>query len=159
MMTRYRIARRPLPALASAAALAFAFSSAAAAETLPFETASSLAAKVEVSEPTVGRFCRAIGYDGFKDLKKSLKSDMGDAPWLIGDRLRDLQARTQSGQDQLSRGLELEMAALVSVYETAQRPDWRDVVRRKAASTARSLSIAARGFPTPEAWALSRLPP
>jgi DNA-binding MurR/RpiR family transcriptional regulator len=63
--------------------------------TLPFETAASLATKVGVSEPTVGRFARAIGYDGFKDLKRNLKNDMGDQPWLIGDRLRDLQARTQ----------------------------------------------------------------
>lgn len=48
---------------------------------LSFETAASLAAKVEVSEPTVGRFCRAIGYSGFKDL------------------LRDLQDRTKARED------------------------------------------------------------
>ena len=40
---------------------------------LPFETAASLVTKVGVSEPTVGRFCRSIGYDGFKDLKKNLR--------------------------------------------------------------------------------------
>ena len=84
---------------------------------LPFETAASLAAKVKVSEPTVGRFCRSIGYDGFKDLKSNLRNDLGDQPWLIGDRLRDLQERTKAGEDQLTRGLELEMAALVAVYE------------------------------------------
>ena len=112
--------------------------------TLPFETAASLAAKVEVSEPTVGRFCRAIGYDGFKDLKANLKTDMGDQPWLIGDRLRDLRARTQAGEDQLSRGLELEMAALVSVYETAHSAEWNIVVNRLA--TARR--VYATGFQT-----------
>jgi DNA-binding MurR/RpiR family transcriptional regulator len=99
---------------------------------LPFENAASLAAKVDVSEPTVGRFCRAIGYDGFKDLKANLRSDMGDQPWLIGDRLRDLQQRAKAGEDQLSRGLELEMAALVSVYETAHTPEWERVVKRLA---------------------------
>ena len=36
---------------------------------IPFETASSLARKVSVSEPTVGRFCRSLGYKGFKGLK------------------------------------------------------------------------------------------
>ena len=112
--------------------------------TLPFETAASLAAKVEVSEPTVGRFCRAIGYTGFKDLKANLKNDMGDQPWLIGDRLRDLRARTQAGEDQLTRGLELEMAALVSVYETAHSPEWDTVVKRLA--TART--VYATGFQT-----------
>ncbi len=100
--------------------------------TLPFETAASLAAKVEVSEPTVGRFCRAIGYDGFKDLKLNLRSDMGDQPWLIKDRLRDLQERTLAGEDQLTRGLELEMAALVAVYEAAYTPEWKRVVERLA---------------------------
>ena len=47
---------------------------------LPFENAASLATRVGVREPTVGRFCRAIGYDGFKDLKKNLRNDMGDQP-------------------------------------------------------------------------------
>ncbi|MDH5454359.1 MAG: RpiR family transcriptional regulator, partial [Paracoccaceae bacterium] len=54
--------------------------------TIPFETAASLAGKVEVSEATVGRFCRAIGYKSFKDLKNHLKQDLGDKPWLISDR-------------------------------------------------------------------------
>jgi DNA-binding MurR/RpiR family transcriptional regulator len=99
---------------------------------LPFETAASLAAKVGISEPTVGRFCRAIGYDGFKDFKKNLRSDIGDQPWLIGDRLRDLQQRNRAGEDQLTRGLELEMAALVAVYEAAHTPEWDRVVKRLA---------------------------
>ncbi len=102
---------------------------------LPFENAASLAAKVEVSEPTVGRFCRAIGYDGFKDLKKHLRSDMGDQPWLMKDRLRDLQERTKAGEDQLTRGLELEMAALVAVYEAAYTPEWDRVVKRLATAS------------------------
>lgn len=111
---------------------------------LPFETAASLAAKVSVSEPTVGRFCRAIGYDGFKDLKNNLRNDMGDQPWLIKDRLHDLQERALAGEDQLTRGLELEMAALVAVYEMAHTPEWDRVVKRLAA--ARSIFVA--GFQT-----------
>lgn len=112
--------------------------------TLPFETAASLAAKVAVSEPTVGRFCRSIGYDGFKDLKQNLKNDMGDQPWLIGDRLRDLQQRTKAGEDQLTRGLELEMAALVAVYEAAHSQEWHDTVKRLATAK----HVFAAGFQT-----------
>jgi DNA-binding MurR/RpiR family transcriptional regulator len=111
---------------------------------LPFETASSIAAKVEVSEPTVGRFCKTIGYDGFKDLKKNLRNELGDGPWLIGDRLRDLQSRTKAGEDQLSRGLELEMAALVAVYEAAHSPEWDVVVKRLA----KARTVHACGFQT-----------
>ena len=131
-------------AIASKADRALATYMLAEFSTLPFENAASLAAKVEVSEPTVGRFCRAIGYDGFKDLKQNLRGDMGDQPWLIKDRLRDLQERTKAGEDQLTRGLELEMGALVAVYEAAHTPEWDRVVKRLA--TAKSVFIV--GFQT-----------
>lgn len=111
---------------------------------LPFETAASLAEKVAVSEPTVGRFCRTLGYRSFKDLKAHLRQDMSDQPWLIGDRLADLQARHKAGEDQLVRGLELEMAALVAVYELAHSPAWAVVVRRLATAKA----VFATGFQT-----------
>ncbi len=112
--------------------------------TLPFETAASIADKVAVSEPTVGRFCRTLGYGSFKDLKAHLRSDIGDQPWLIGDRLRDLQVRNRAGEDQLVRGLELEMAALVAVYEIAHSPAWNRVVTRLATAGA----VFAAGFQT-----------
>ena len=112
--------------------------------TLPFETAASLAEKVAVSEPTVGRFCRTIGYKSFKDLKAHLKQDVGDQPWLISDRLRDLQARTRAGEDQLVRGLELEIAALVAVYEIAHTAAWDSAVKRLATTGA----VFAAGFQT-----------
>lgn len=112
--------------------------------TLPFETAASIAQKVEVSEPTVGRFCRSIGYRSFKGLKDQLKEDVGDRPWLISDRLSDLRTRAQAGEDQLSRGLELEIAALVAVYEAAQTPEWDRVVKRLA----KTKRVFAAGFQT-----------
>lgn len=112
--------------------------------TLPFETAASLAEKVAVSEPTVGRFCRTLGYESFKDLKSHLRKDIGDRPLLIGDRLRKLQARNRTGEDQLVRGLELEMAALVTVYEIAHSPRWNTVVKRLATTGA----VFATGFQT-----------
>jgi DNA-binding MurR/RpiR family transcriptional regulator len=39
---------------------------------VPFETAASLATRVSVSEPTVGRFCRVLGYTSFKRFKALL---------------------------------------------------------------------------------------
>lgn len=100
--------------------------------TLPFETAASIASNVDVSEPTVGRFCRSIGYLSFKDLKNDLRADIGNQPWLVKDRLRELRERAHSGEDQLARGLELEMTALVAVYEMAQTPEWARVAKRLA---------------------------
>jgi DNA-binding MurR/RpiR family transcriptional regulator len=111
---------------------------------LPFETAATLAEKVGVSEPSVGRFCRAIGYQHFKDLKADLKADIGDKPWLIGDRLKDYRERSRKGDDELARGLEMEIAALVSNYELAHSKEWKRAVKRLA----RLPDIHVAGFQT-----------
>lgn len=111
---------------------------------LPFETAATLADKVGVSEPSVGRFCRAIGYQHFKDLKADLKADIGDKPWLIGDRLKDYRERSRKGDDELARGLELEIAALVSNYELAHSKEWKRAVKRLA----KTPDIYVTGFQT-----------
>jgi DNA-binding MurR/RpiR family transcriptional regulator len=100
--------------------------------TIPFETAASLATKVAVSEPTVGRFCRSLGYRSFKDLKDQLREDIGDRPWLISDRLRSFQRSARDGEDQLARGLRLEMSGLVAVYELAQTREWKRIAKRLA---------------------------
>ena len=82
---------------------------------LPFETAATVATKVGVSEASVGRFCRSIGYRHLKDLKSSLQVDLGEKAWLIGDRLKDFHRRSQQGNAELARALEQEIAALVAV--------------------------------------------
>lgn len=99
---------------------------------LPFETAASLARKIGVSELTVGRFCRTLGYERFKDLKADLKNDLGDRHWLIADRLRAFQNRAQTSNDPLAQSLQLEIASLVRVYEIAQTTEFQTVIRRLA---------------------------
>ncbi len=99
---------------------------------LPFETAATLAAKVGLSEPSVGRFCRSIGYKHFKALKADLQGDIGERPWLIGDRLKEYRQRSRNGDDELARGLEMEIAALVGNYELAQGKEWKRAVKRLA---------------------------
>lgn len=111
---------------------------------LPFETAATLAAKVGLSEPSVGRFCRSIGYKHFKALKADLKADIGERPWLIGDRLKDYRERSRRGGDELSRGLEMEIAALVGNYELAHTKEWKRAVKRLA----RIPDIFVAGFQT-----------
>ena len=100
--------------------------------TLPFETAATVAEKTGVSEPMVGRFCRSLGYRHFKDLKAELREDIGDRPWLIGDRLKDFRERSRREEDALARGLEMEIAALVRIYELAHTKEWKRVVKRLA---------------------------
>jgi DNA-binding MurR/RpiR family transcriptional regulator len=98
---------------------------------VPFETSATLAAKVGVSEPTVGRFCRALGYARFKDLKEDLRDNIGTQPWLAGDRLKEFRDRSQNG-DALARSLELEIAALLRIYEIANTKEWARAVKRLA---------------------------
>nr|WP_313372424.1 MurR/RpiR family transcriptional regulator [Brucella intermedia] len=98
---------------------------------VPFETSATLASKVGVSEPTVGRFCRRLGYSRFKDLKEALRDNIGPRPWLVGDRLKEFRERGRKG-DTLARSLELEMAALLRVYEIANTKEWQRAVKRIA---------------------------
>ena len=101
-------------------------------QSLPFETAAIVAAKVGVSEASIGRFCRSIGYRSLKDFKGGLQADLGERAWLIGDRLRDFHRRSHAGNGELARALEKEMAALVAVYEIAATPAFSHAVARLA---------------------------
>lgn len=97
---------------------------------LPFETAASVAAKVGVSEATVGRYCRSLGYRHFKEVKSAIQSDLGDKAWLIGERLQEFAARLRGGSSEAARGLEREVAAIVANYETAATAEFRKAVVR-----------------------------
>lgn len=101
-------------------------------QSLPFETAATVAAKIGVSEASIGRFCRTIGYRSLKDFKGGLQADLGNQAWLIGDRLQDFHRRSQTGNGELARALEKEMAALVAVYELAASPAFERAVKRLA---------------------------
>ena len=101
-------------------------------QSLPFETGASLGKKLGVSEASIGRYCRSIGYRHFKDLKSRLQADLGNTAWLIGDRLRDFHSRSRKGKTELSRALEKEIAAVVAVYELAATPQFAKAVRRLA---------------------------
>lgn len=111
---------------------------------LPFDTAASISKRIGVSEPTVGRFCRTLGYQNFKALKDDLQHDVAGGPWLIGDRLKEFYDRSKGGEDQLGRGLELEIASLVRIYELARTEQWARAVDK----IARSHYVFVAGFQT-----------
>lgn len=118
---------------------------------LPFENSAEIAQKLNISESTVGRFCRALGYKHFKDLKRELKVDLGDSPWLIGDRLRTFQQEGERDESPLASSLELEIAALVRVYEYSRTAPWQEVTSRLA----RTPQIFVAGFGTERGIACS----
>nr|WP_257622821.1 MurR/RpiR family transcriptional regulator [Pseudomonas sp. NKUCC02_KPG] len=118
---------------------------------LPFQTAADIASKLGVSESSVGRFCRSLGYSHFKDLKNDLKDDLGDGPWLVGDRLQEFRQQSSQSPQALPRSFELEVGALVKVYEYSLTPQWRAVSQRLA--TRRKVFVA--GFQTERGIAAS----
>lgn len=95
---------------------------------LPFETAASIAEAVGVSQMTVGRFLRTLGYKGLSDLKERLRADMeGGAQVLVSDRV-DRIRKDGGGDARLAGNLELELQATVAVYELRGTASWRQTV-------------------------------
>jgi len=95
---------------------------------LPFETAASIAEAVGVSQMTVSRFLRTLGYKGLSDLKERLRADMeGGAQVLVSDRIDRI--RKDGGADaRLAGNLEMELQATVGVYELRGSETWREAV-------------------------------
>jgi DNA-binding MurR/RpiR family transcriptional regulator len=118
---------------------------------LPFQTAASIAEKLGLSESSVGRYCRSIGYNHLKDLKNDLKENLGDNPWLVGDRLQEFRQSNTDGPNGLSKSLELEMSSIMRVYEYALTNDWQNIAARLA--TTPYIFIA--GFQTERGLAVS----
>lgn len=113
-------------------------------KSLPFETAASVAQRIGVSEASIGRYCRSIGFAHFKALKAQLQADLGDKAWLIGDPLRDFHERSQQGDAEAARALEQELAAIVAVHEIAHTAEFAACIARLA--TCRAVHVA--GFQT-----------
>ncbi|MEJ0039557.1 MAG: MurR/RpiR family transcriptional regulator [Gammaproteobacteria bacterium] len=110
---------------------------------IPFETAASLARKLNVSAVTVGRFCRMLGYRHFRGLKEDLRTSVSDAPWLVGSRFTDFLERS-SDQETLKHGLEKELASIVRTYDLLATPTWKSVV----SLLANSETVHIAGFQT-----------
>ena len=52
---------------------------------LPFLTAAKIATNAGVSQMTVSRCLRSIGYAGLEDVKRELNRSFHQMPWLIGE--------------------------------------------------------------------------
>ncbi len=94
---------------------------------LPFETGASLARRTGVSEMTVSRFVRGLGFAGLRDLKDrlggSVQNDGGSVD-DIHDRFRVRGAEPES----LRESLELELGAVRKAYALAGSELWTEAV-------------------------------
>jgi DNA-binding MurR/RpiR family transcriptional regulator len=123
---------------------------------IPFETAASISRKLDVSPMTVGRFLRALGYQGLSGLKEELGNSLHEIAWLIGERYERIAGpdRSKAGKDvsdhDLSGSLDLELKAIVSVYEQARTARFAHVSQ----AIARAERVYVAGFQTVRGVAL-----
>jgi len=110
---------------------------------LPFENAADIAAKTGVSAMTVGRFLRSIGYGGIAELKTELRDAALASRLKLSGRLDRIRAGGGTGAD-LRQNLQMEVNALVGVYEQVGSPPWKDAVERLA----RADEVHVAGFQT-----------
>lgn len=100
---------------------------------IPFETAASVAARLDISAVTVGRFCRMLGFKHFRDLKEHLRAS-SNVPWLAGADFREFLSGFSDG-DKRRRTLEREVELLRAVYERSQDKVWHDAIALVASSS------------------------
>lgn len=94
---------------------------------LPFETGVSIARTVGVSEMTVTRFVRNLGFRSLRDLKRHLRDGLSDRDTRIDDHLERFQMhRGDTGA--LQESLRLELDAVVSAYSLTTTRPWADAV-------------------------------
>jgi DNA-binding MurR/RpiR family transcriptional regulator len=90
---------------------------------LPFETGSSIAQAVGVSEMTVTRFVRGLGFENLRDLKKRLRVAVTEKDSEIDDYMARFQMR-EGRQQMLQESLRLELDAIVKAYALTTSEVW-----------------------------------
>lgn len=108
-------------------------------ERIPFDTAGTIAEAVGVSTMTVSRFLRKNGYQGLAEIRRELRRKFTIGDLQVSGRVdRFLKGKDQD--EKHAEALNLEIEALVKVYECAGTPEWDRVVA--ALSTAPEVLVA-----------------
>lgn len=94
---------------------------------LSFETGASLAGKVGVSEVTVSRFLRRLGYEGMRGLKRELRMELANHEPYERSAVGNLEVPAP-----LAGILEAELEALAEIFRQCASPSWARVVRAVA---------------------------
>lgn len=92
---------------------------------LPFETGTSIAQAVGVSEMTVTRFVRGLGFDNLRDLKNRLRDATAEMDTDIDDHMARFQVRN-GRQQALQESLRLELDAIVKAYALTATDLWEE---------------------------------
>jgi DNA-binding MurR/RpiR family transcriptional regulator len=98
---------------------------------LPFETAASIAKRIDVSPMTVGRFIKKLGYDDLRAIKDDLRSGSQVNGWLAGQITKSLFEDAP---------LKAKMQAITDVHNVPQTAEWPRIVSLLA--TADKINVA-----------------
>ncbi|MGA3797529.1 MurR/RpiR family transcriptional regulator [Pseudomonas fluorescens] len=94
---------------------------------VPYETGATIASRAGVSEMSVIRFIRSLGYASLKELKDALKPvNEGDGP-STDDVLERFRVR-HDGMGALDESLELELRAVIEAYQLTTLERWHSAV-------------------------------
>ncbi|NEY92086.1 MurR/RpiR family transcriptional regulator [Tabrizicola oligotrophica] len=98
---------------------------------LPFNTGVQIATAIGVSEMTLIRFLRSLGYGNLRDLKKHLQPPPGADTTALDDVTQRFTSRSVDFGT-LTKSLELELDAMRRAYEITSSPVWERIVTRLA---------------------------
>lgn len=98
---------------------------------LPFETAATLAQRLNLSPMTVGRFIRSLGYQQFSDIRQHLR-DPASLKLTETDIVAPKQPDTP--ENALSALLLQQVQSIQNVYDLCRQPVWQQALDAIAAS-------------------------
>lgn len=94
---------------------------------IPFETGANIAARTGVSEMSVIRFIRSLGYASLRQLKDELRAVDGGGDGSVDDALERFHVR-RDAMGGLEASLELELRAVIEAYRLTTLERWRAAV-------------------------------
>lgn len=100
---------------------------------LPFETAASVADRLDLSPMTVGRFLRALGYQGLDSVKVEIRETATTSPVQFQSAMTELQADATEGKT-LAVLVAEQIQALHHIYHLTAQPNWSEAVGMIGAS-------------------------
>lgn len=106
---------------------------------LPFETAASVADRLDLSPMTVGRFLRSLGYQGLDSVKVHIRDVSTVSATQMQASMSELQVDAVEGKP-LAVLVSEQIQALHHIYHLTGQPQWADTVT--AIRNAREVFIA-----------------
>jgi DNA-binding MurR/RpiR family transcriptional regulator len=96
---------------------------------LPFETAKSIAQNVGVSQMTVGRYLRRLGYDGLEELKREMRPRARRTGWQVKGKFEQLQKDAREGH-LLAALIQQQVDNLGQMYDVVISSEWQRAIEQ-----------------------------